>query len=106
MVQRVRHVQPKSTVDLLDGSNVNDYHGVIKVNGWREIMSDFKTQKEEVIHRLRKLAPTSFNYSNEMNFLYTICDKIILTWNFSLLLGPQGNLAPPLCVTAFEPFKH
>ena len=61
MVQRVRLVQPKSTVDLLDGSNVNDYHGVIKVNGWREIMSDFKTQKEEVIHRLRKLAPTSFN---------------------------------------------
>jgi len=106
MVQRVRLIQPKSTVDLLDGSNVNDYYGAIKVNGWREIMSDFKTQKEEVIYRLRKLAPTSFNYSSEMNFLYTICDKIILTWNFSLLLGPQGNVAPPLCVTAFEPFKH
>lgn len=106
MVQRVRLVQPKSTVDLLDGSNVNDYYGVIKVNGWREIMSDFKTQKEEVTYRLRKLAPTSFNYSSEMNFLYTICDKIILTWNFSLFLGPQGNVAPPLCVTAFEPFKH
>lgn len=65
-------MNPQQVVDLLDGEHINDYNGVIKVNGWREITSDFKTQREEVRFKLRQLNPTNFKFSSEMNFLYTI----------------------------------
>lgn len=83
---------------------MNDYNGVIKVNGWREIMSDFKSQQEEVSHKLRSLAPTAYSFNTEMNFLFTIVDKVMLTWNLSHLLQRLGDA--PICVTALDPFKH
>ena len=94
------------TMDLLDGQHVNDYNGVIKTNGWREITSDFKTQKEEVSHKLKAIKPKSFKFNTEMQFLYTIVDKVMLTWNLSLLLKQKNHDQVPMCVTALDPFKH
>lgn len=52
-VERVRLVQPVKRLDLISDCQVNDFGGVIKQNAWREITSDFKTQNEEVLHKLR-----------------------------------------------------
>jgi hypothetical protein len=96
-VQRVKLVKPIKSLDLMR-ARVNDFHGVVKSLAWKQITSDYKTQDEEVYASLTKMRITSLNYDREAGHLYTVVDKVLLTWNIRLLVqGLSDNLA--LCIT-------
>ena len=44
-------------------------------------------------------------FNSNLNFLYTIVSKTMLTWNLKQILDGKTGEAP-LCVTTFDPLKN
>lgn len=88
-------------------ARVNDYGGLIKLQNWVEITSDFTCQEDEVRSKLKALDIQGYQFVQSMAYIYTLVNGMILTWPLKHILDSRScNSHLSMCVTSYRLFRE